>query len=742
MQKRKKLTFRNIVSIFGALLLISGIIVCFIGAGVVSSCMIEAIDFSPEDFQIGMTSTIYYLDDNDEPKFYQNVNSESNRQWIKYDKIPQDMIDAAIAIEDERFYSHNGVDLKRTIGAVIVNLIGSDTYGGSTITQQVVKNITKDDERDALRKVREIFRAIKFESEYSKDEIMEFYLNIAHFGSGNGIQAASYAFFGKSVTDLNLAECASIVGITKYPTRYNPLINPEKNKERQEIVLSQMLKLGKITQEEYEEAINYKLEFSPSKGVASGSRQSYFTELVIDEVLNDLISKEGYSEAVAKSLIYNGGLTIYSTVDPKIQVAMENVLEDRNNFTSSSTVQAAMVIMDPYTGQVKGCVGGAGPKDRDLGLNRAVDTYRQPGSTIKPLAVYGPAIETGIISGPGTTIEDKELNINGYSPKNWYSGYKGLTTIREAIIQSMNTPAVQTVDKMGVDVSLSYLKNKYEISSISERDGLASVSLGGLTNGVSVLEWTAAYATFPNDGVWISPCSYTKVVDHSGKVILEKEQHENLVFSDETNFLITDILNSTAESSLIGGAISGMTCAGKTGTTNNNVDKWYMGFTPYYVGGVWVGNDNSKPMNNGQTLSSPQKIWRKVMTEVHKGLSNIGFASAPSNIQMGSVCTYTGKLASETCNKAYDYVNIKKIKYCSGDHPLEDEENPENLENPENTEENNGQVDENQSTNEGETPENTVNSGENTPPIVTPPENTDVTENNTPPASSQPEITE
>lgn len=679
-RKTKKLTPRNVLSIIGTLLLIVGIIVCFIGAGVISSCMIEAIDFNPEEFQIGMSSSIYYYDDNNQPKFYQAVNSESGRQWIKYDKIPQNMIDAAIAIEDERFYSHKGVDLKRTVGAVIVNIIGSDTYGGSTITQQVVKNITRDDERDALRKIREIFRALKFESEYTKDEIMEFYLNICHFGSGNGVQAASYAFFGKDVTELNLAECASIVGITKYPTRYNPLINPDKNKERQEIVLSQMLKLEMISQEEYDEAVNYPLEFKSAEGVSGSSRQSYFTELVISSVMDDLVNKEGYTEAVAKSLIYNGGLTIYSTVDPTIQTAMEEVMEDRSLYTTSQTVQAAMVIIDPYTGQVKGCVGGAGEKDRDLGLNRAVDTYRQPGSTIKPLAVYGPAFEHGIIAGPGSTIEDKPINYNGYTPQNWYAGYKGLTTIREAIIQSMNTPAVQTVYEMGVDISINYLKNKYEISTISKNDANLAVALGGLTNGVNVLEWTAAYATFPNDGEWISPCSYIKVVDHSGKVLLETEQHSRQVFSPETNFLITDVLNSTAESSLIGGAISGMTCAGKTGTTNSNVDKWYMGFTPYYVGGVWVGNDDSTPMNNAATASSPQRIWRNVMAKIHKNLPNIGFASAPANIKYVSLCKHTGKMTTDTCEKIKDYVNIKYAKYCDGEHP--EEENPEG-ENPE-----------------------------------------------------------
>lgn len=661
--------FRSIFKLIGTVLLIAGIIVGFIGCGVVSSSMIEAFNFNPEDFQIGRASSIYYTNSTGQTALYQNVNSASNRQWISIDKIPDNMKNAAIAIEDERFYQHNGVDIKRTIAAFVVNITGSDTFGGSTITQQVVKNITNDDERDAMRKVREIFRAIKFESEYSKDEILEFYLNIAYFGSGNGVQAASYAYFGKDVSELNLAECASIVGITKYPSKYNPLTNPENNKERQEVVLSKMLELEMISEEEYEQAVAYELDFSGGKTSESNSdsRQSYFTELVINEVVDDLMTEKGYTEAVAKSMIYNGGLTIYSTVNPKIQTAMENVLENRNTFTSASNVQAAMVIIDPYTGQVKGCVGGAGKKDRDLGLNRAVDTFRQPGSTIKPLAVYGPAMDEGLIAGPGNIVIDQPIDINGYKPKNWYSGYRGATTVRNAIINSMNTPAVQVVDEMGVDVSLSYLKDKYHISSINSKDALAAVSLGGLTTGVNVLEWTAAYATFPNDGEWISPCSYTKVVDHSGKIILKKEQQTEHVFSSETNFMITDILRSTATS--MGGAISNMSCAGKTGTTNNNVDKWYMGFTPYYVGGVWVGNDDSKPMSDGATMNSPQKIWRAVMSEVHNGLDDMGFSPAPSGVKQVSICTQTGKIAASGCTKTYEYINSDYAKYCSGNHP-------------------------------------------------------------------------
>ncbi len=676
-RKGSKFSLRCLFILPATALFVAGIITTFIVIGFISSCLVEAFDFSPEDYQIARTSTIYYVDENGKSVVYENINSPSNRRWVKIDKIPKEMKDALVAIEDERFYSHHGVDYKRTAGAILGFVSGNDSYGGSTITQQVVKNITKDNERDAMRKVREIFRAVKLESEYSKDEILEFYLNVAHFGVGNGVQAASHAYFGKEPIDLNLAECACIVGITQYPSKYNPLKDPEANKKRQETVLKKMYELGMIDKNKYKEALEYELVFSTGTQTTDDpSSQSYFTELVIDQVVKDLVEKGGYSQSLAESTVYNGGLTIYTTIDPKIQTILENSMLDMTKYTTDPELQAAVVVMDPYTGQIKGLVGGAGEKNGDLVLNRAVDTYRQPGSTMKPVAVYGPAMELGLIYSPSSPIVDKKVYFEDvkWEPKNYYNGYKGATTIRRAVELSMNTPAAQLAHEMGYEEGLSYLRDKYHISSLKPSDQLAAVSLGGMTKGVNLIEWTAAYCTFPNGGEWIKPVCYTKVVDHRGKVILSNKQKTEYVFSPETTFLMTDILRTTATSML--GNIPGMSCAGKTGTSNDTKDKWYMGFTPYYVAGVWVGHDNATALNDYATMNSPQKIWKAVMTDIHADLDDIGFGAAPEGIKKVRLCASTGKLATSACPSIYDYANTNMIKYCSGRHALPKVEEP------------------------------------------------------------------
>ena len=383
------------------------------------------------------SSQIIYIDSQGNEQHLTTLSAEQNRVWVGLADIPQDMKDAFIAIEDERFYSHHGVDIKRTTKAFF-SFIGnkltgkSSSFGGSTITQQLVKNITGDDDVTAARKIQEMSRAVNLEKQLSKDEILELYLNSIYLSQGcNGVQAASQKFFGKSVSELNLAECASIAGITQFPSRYDPLVNPQNNKEKQEVVLAKMLELGYITQEEHDSAVAYQLVFTEvdPATLSTGTINSYFTDQVVCDILEDLKGL-GYSDIIAQKMLYSGGLKIVVTLDPNVQSAMENVFENTDNFPNynpDNPIQAAMVVLDPYTGAVKGVVGGVGKKSGNLVLNRASQTLRQPGSSIKPIAVYGPAIENGVIT-PADIYKDEEITFidgNGkpWTPRNYDNTY-------------------------------------------------------------------------------------------------------------------------------------------------------------------------------------------------------------------------------------------------------------------------------------------------------------------------------
>ena len=358
------------------------------------------IDF--DSLSSNFSSQVCYIDSNGEERTYTSLSAEENRIWVDLEEIPENMKNSIVSIEDERFYTHKGFDLKRTTKAFFVYLGNKitrkpTTFGGSTITQQLIKNVTMDRDRTAARKIREISSAIRLEKKLEKDEILELYLNTIYLSQGcNGVQSASLKFFGKPVGELSLAECASLAGITQYPSLYDPLVNPENNKEKQELVLSKMLELEYITQEEHDAAVAEELKFSEfdPRELETGVVHSYFVDHLIEEVTNDLIEK-GYSKTLATKMLYSGGLRIVSTIDPKVQSSMEKVFEDTSNFPAGTGTeggpQASMVVLDPYTGEIKGLVGGAGLKPGNLVLNRASGTIRQPGSTIKPIAVYAPA---------------------------------------------------------------------------------------------------------------------------------------------------------------------------------------------------------------------------------------------------------------------------------------------------------------------------------------------------------------
>ncbi len=682
-KKTKKISkTRKFLKFIGSALLVVGIISCFVLAGLISSFVVDALNFDIEDYQLNLTSSIVYTDANGNPVEYEKLSSDNNRIWVTIDEIPKYMQDAAVSIEDERFYKHKGMDMKRTAGAFLKYLTGNPSYGGSTITQQLVKNITNDKDVSPTRKIREVLRAIVLETKMDKSQILEFYLNIVYFGNGcDGVQSAALTYYDKDVSELSLAEATSIVGITQSPSKFDPFVNPEENKTKQEVVLSKMLELGYISQAEHDAAVAEKLNFSTKhQNNEKVVTNSYFTEALIKEVLEDLVKELRVSEATAKKMLYNSGLQIYGTVDTNIQKTMENVFYDTSNFPKlSGQVQpeAAMVIMEPTTGEIKGVIGGAGPKTADLTLNRAVSSLRQPGSTMKPIGAYGPAIEKNLLS-PGSVLIDEEFSYQGWKPKNWYSGYKGPVTVRQAIVESMNIPAIKTVQMVGIDTSFNFLK-KLGITSLVESkiiDGkefsdknLSALSIGGMTEGVSVKELTAAYATFANKGVYITPHTYTKIIDHNGKVILEKPIESTQVFSEQTAYLMTSMLESSAQGSMGISAKISMPYAAKTGTTNDDVDRWFVAYTPYYIGGVWYGYDQPKTLPYSQTRIVTHKLWQKIMGQIHQGLKYTEFPRA-SGITRASICSQTGDLPLSSCPTVSEEFKSGMVpkKTCTGVH--------------------------------------------------------------------------
>lgn len=679
---------RRLVKLLGVCCLLIGIVVSFILVWNVTTMVIDAYSFDITKYKTDVASMIYAVDKNGDSEEYEQIHSSTNRLWVTINKIPLYAQRAAVAIEDERFYTHQGMDIKRTAGAVLGFVTGMSDYGGSTITQQLIKNVTGEWEDTPVRKMKEILRALVLETQMDKDEILEYYLNVVYFGNGSyGLQMAAHTYFDKDASELSLAEAAAIIGITQSPKTFDPFVNKEKNKEKQEVVLYKMLQLGYITQEEHDAAVNEKLNFIEGSNEDNTSVNSYFTETLIEELSKDLANNEKISLEQAKQRVYTGGLKIYATVRTDVQSAAEKVFEDTSNRTFfprlSGEVQpeAAMAVLDPKTGAIIGIVGGKGKKEANLILNRAVKSYRQPGSSIKPIAAYGPAVELNLLT-PSSIIVDEPFEYNGWKPQNWYRGFKGNVTMRQAVTQSMNIPAIKTVLSVGIETSFDFAKNKLGLKSLDDVNdkNLSPLSLGGLTKGVSVLDLTAAYGAFANKGVYTEPYTYTKVADRYGNTVIEKDIKSRRVFSEETASIMTSVLKSTAEGPLgVSAKLSGgMPSAGKTGTTNDDKDRWYIGYTPYYLGGVWYGYDQPKTVPYAATRIVAHKIWQAVMNDIHSGLE-VKKLDEGGNVVYVNVCTQTGKLPSASCTVTKEI--FKKghtpTAYCKG-HAVKTEESDEN----------------------------------------------------------------
>ena len=571
-------------------------------------------DLNEQKYAQSQTSFIYGYDKNNKEVELTRLHGDENRIWVNLEDMSEYLPKAFVSIEDKRFEKHNGVDWIRTAG-VIVKPQNLGKQGGSTITQQLIKNLTDEKQVTVARKFNEILSALNLERYFEKDDILEAYLNTIYLSEGcYGVKTAAEEYFGKDVKDLNIAECACIAGITQFPTKYDPLINTEENKTRQKQVLGAMLEEGAITQEQYDEAINYKLIFTNSKeykgsqvssnvdGSKTNVIDSWYIDYVIRTVIDDLI-ENGYTKRKSQALVYGGGLKIYTAIDFDVQDALETVYENRKGVYEENS-QSAMVVMD-YKGRVLGIVGGLGKKDNVMGFNRAVDAKRQPGSAFKPLAVYAPALEKSL-KDPNfdfywsTLIKDaptEDIKVDGKPwPTNEGGGYSSKKlTIQSGIARSLNTISARTLLQVGLDYSYNFLTEKFHISSMIDQDcAPAPLATGALTNGASVLDITAAYQAFGNGGKYYYPYCYYKVTDFQGNTILEStpDTTNEQALSESTAWIMNKLLQTVMTSGTgTTYKISGVQCIGKTGTTTGSVDRYFVGGTPEYIAAVWYGFD-------------------------------------------------------------------------------------------------------------------------------------------------------
>lgn len=676
----KKLTGNQRLGIKAALLsllaivVLTGIIVvAFVGVNMISFINGDlAIDLEEYKANQNQTTIVYGKNSANEDVEISRLHGTENRIWVSLSDMPDMLPQAAIALEDKRFESHNGVDWVRTFGVIVRNT-GS---GGSTITQQLIKNLTGKNEVTYVRKFNEILSALNLEKHYDKNTIIEAYLNTLYLGEGcYGVKTAAEKYFGKDVSQLNAAECACLVSITQAPTKYDPLINPENNRERQLDCLEKMHAQGFLSDAEYEEAINYKMVFTNSADyVADGSVandtveqeiQSYYVDYVVDQVVQDLCQQEGYTESQALDMIYYGGLKIYTAVDVDIQKKMEEVFTARTGMDHKES-QASMVVMD-YSGRIVGLVGGAGEKTQNRGLNRATDLQRQMGSSIKPLAVYGPGIDTGKIYW-SSLFNDSPIYKYGnlWPEQNAGGGYSGRDmTVQYGIQKSINMIAGRVLDTVGLDTSFDYATNKFMLPLTATDKDWSPLAMGSTLYGVSPLDMAAAFAVFGNGGEYYEPYCYYRVTDRTGsKVYLETQAESHRAISKGS----ADVMNELMQTVVSGGTgagygVSGFQTFAKTGTTNDNKDRWFCGGTPYYVAAVWYGYD--MPKNLGST-SSPNKIFKSVMDKIHSGKDARNFTKSDES-EMKEFCTVSGLLASDQCTSKQTgwYVKGKEPEVCN-----------------------------------------------------------------------------
>lgn len=655
-------------------------------------------DLTEEALSQNQTSFVYGQD-GDNIVEITRLHGEENRIWVDLEEMSPYMRGAVIATEDKRFEKHHGVDWIRTIGVLVKP--SNSGQGGSTITQQLIKNLTDDNAVTYVRKFNEILRALNLERNFSKDQILEAYLNTIYLSNGcYGVKTAAERYYGKDVSNLNAAECAALTAITKAPTYYDPLQNPENNRVRQEWILGEMnsKELKFLTDDEYKEAMEYKMVFTNSKDYKGSQLKdnnskkdrdditNYYVDYVITTVQEDL-QKMGYTKKKAHDMVYGGGLKIYSAIDFDVQESLEDVYENYKRMPDE-TVQGAMCIMD-YEGRVMGIIGGTGKNKGAMLLNRATQSTRPPGSSIKPIAVYGPALQKSLEDDDvniywSTIIKDAPLMVVEGEPwpHNQGGGYSNMDiTLQRGLADSKNTISARTLDKIGVDYAYDMLTENFHLSTTdSVRDvDYGPLAIGSLTYGATVLDMTAAYVAFGNGGYYYEPYCYFKVEDSKGNVIIEKkpEQTKQEALSENTAGVMNKLLQTVmTQGTGTSYKLSGIECFGKTGTTNDDKDRWFVGGTPNYVAAVWYGYDTPKEVYYSLSGNPSGTIWKTVFSEIYEKMDkkNVDYKtkfSVPDGVIQRSFCPICGKLSSGDAvgYQSYGWFDENNLPgYCGGGH--------------------------------------------------------------------------
>ncbi len=680
MRKRKHIFLIVFLSVLVSLIISAVVFVIYVNVGLNSeidlglirtgsSSVTKLYAFSRENGEIDLASPVEI---EDERIFLENS------EWCSLYDMPKNLVNAFIAVEDHKFYDHNGVDWKRTIKATLNYFFKFEKsgFGGSTITQQLIKNLTGDDMATPKRKLEEIIRAINLEKKLGKNEILELYLNVVYLSqNAYGIQSASRLYFGKDASNLSLVECVSLASIVKNPSRYDPYKFPENNKERRNLILSMMQSYGMITSDEYETAkaeelqINSNIERQRTSGI-----YSWFTEKVIDDVTNDLIKRYNLSKEGALMMINKGGLNIYSTMDINIQKAVESTFESYIAYLKPQNgkyPEASCVVLDPYTSDILGIAGGVGKKSANRIFNRATDAKRPLGSVIKPLSVYCPAIENRAITY-ASVYDDVPLYRDGRLwPHNANEQYSGLVSANYALEHSLNTVSVKILQDVGLDIAFDFCREKFKLNLDKDDKNEAPLALGQLTNGETLLNTTNAYSAFANGGYIASPRSYLYVTDNYGNIILSNDYSSERVISNEASSLMTIMLqnvikNGTAKSLKVKDSVP---VAGKTGTSGECEDKWFIGYSPSYLCGVWVGYDEPTTIYSGANYAL--SLFDSIMTSAHSNVEKREFILS-ENIIESEFCVDSGLIPCPACGIDPRLNRIQIGYFIKGTEPQEE----------------------------------------------------------------------